>query len=84
MVHLCDSLYVVRWAASGWPLKITTQIELIRQQHIEDEERFRKIQLMDQTNFLERLDGLQVLIMGTRVVLYTHFKYQLSSAGSWG
>ncbi|XP_042305771.1 dynein axonemal heavy chain 1 isoform X2 [Sceloporus undulatus] len=53
-----------KWAASNWPLKITTQIELIRQQHIEDEERFRKIQLMDQTNFLERLDGLQLAVAG--------------------
>ncbi|XP_034961986.1 dynein axonemal heavy chain 1 isoform X2 [Zootoca vivipara] len=53
-----------KWAASGWPHKITTQIELIRQQHIEDEERFRKIQLMDQTNFLERLDGLQIAVAG--------------------
>ncbi|KAJ6667676.1 hypothetical protein lerEdw1_015997 [Lerista edwardsae] len=53
-----------KWAASNWPLKITTQIELIRQQHIEDEERFRKIQFMDQTNFLERLDGLQLAVAG--------------------
>ncbi|XP_053154302.1 dynein axonemal heavy chain 1 isoform X2 [Hemicordylus capensis] len=53
-----------KWAASNWPQKITTQIELIRQQHVEDEERFRKIQLMDQTNFLERLDGLQIAVAG--------------------
>ncbi|XP_034631618.1 dynein heavy chain 1, axonemal-like [Trachemys scripta elegans] len=52
-----------KWAASNWPLKIATQTEMIRQQHLEDEERFRKIQLMDQNNFLERLDGLQVLII---------------------
>ncbi|KAH0630033.1 hypothetical protein JD844_012597 [Phrynosoma platyrhinos] len=53
-----------KWAASNWPLRITTQIEQIRQQHMEDEERFRKIQLMDQTNFLERLDGLQLAVAG--------------------
>ncbi|XP_026529026.1 dynein heavy chain 1, axonemal [Notechis scutatus] len=53
-----------KWAASNWPQKISTQIELIRQQHVEDEERFHKIQLMDQNNFLERLDGLQIAVAG--------------------
>ena len=49
-----------RWAASNWPAKILGQIELVRQQHLEDEEKFRKIQLMDQNNFQEKLEGLQV------------------------
>ncbi|EMP33877.1 Dynein heavy chain 1, axonemal [Chelonia mydas] len=56
-----------KWAASNWPLKIATQTEMIRQQHLEDEERFRKIQLMDQNNFLERLDGLQLVVAGFSV-----------------
>lgn len=51
----------LRWAASYWPLKIANQTEMIQQQHLEDEEKFHKIQLMDQNNFMERLDGLQVL-----------------------
>lgn len=33
---------------------------MVRQQHVEDEEKFRKIQLMDQNNFQEKLEGLQV------------------------
>jgi dynein heavy chain len=33
---------------------------MVRQQHIEDEEKFRKIQIMDQNNFQEKLEGLQV------------------------
>lgn len=49
-----------RWAASNWPAKILGQIELVRQQHLEDEEKFHKIQLMDQNNFQEKLEGLQV------------------------
>lgn len=49
-----------RWAASFWPSKILGQIETVRHQHIEDEEKFRKIQLMDQNNFQEKLEGLQV------------------------
>lgn len=54
--HSCPT----RWAASNWPSKILGQIEMVRQQHIEDEEKFRKIQIMDQNNFQEKLEGLQV------------------------
>lgn len=55
-----------RWAASSWPSKILGQIEMVRQQHIEDEEKFHKIQIMDQNNFQEKLEGLQVgLVQGS-------------------
>lgn len=41
---------------------------MVRQQHIEDEEKFHKIQIMDQNNFQEKLEGLQVgLIQGSAV-----------------
>ncbi|XP_006892361.1 PREDICTED: dynein heavy chain 1, axonemal [Elephantulus edwardii] len=53
-----------KWAASYWPSKILGQIELVRQQHSEDEEKFRKIQLMDQNNFQEKLEGLQLVVAG--------------------
>ncbi|CAO2638238.1 Dynein axonemal heavy chain 1 [Lemmus lemmus] len=53
-----------KWAASNWPSKILGQIEMVRQQHIEDEEKFRKIQLMDQNNFQEKLEGLQLVVAG--------------------
>lgn len=49
----------------AWPHKILSQIENVRQQHQEDEERFRKIQLNDQTNFEERLDSLEVRASST-------------------
>nr|XP_031326333.1 dynein heavy chain 1, axonemal isoform X8 [Camelus dromedarius] len=53
-----------KWAASNWPAKILGQIEMVRQQHIEDEEKFRKIQIMDQNNFQEKLEGLQLVVAG--------------------
>lgn len=53
-----------KWAANNWPFKILGQIEMVRQQHIEDEEKFRKIQLMDQNNFQEKLEGLQLVVAG--------------------
>ena len=49
-----------RWAAIGWPQKILNQVEEVAAQHVEDEESFHKIQLVDQNNFQGRLDALQV------------------------
>ncbi|XP_029774824.1 dynein heavy chain 1, axonemal isoform X2 [Suricata suricatta] len=53
-----------KWDASNWPSKILGQIEMVRQQHIEDEAKFHKIQIMDQNNFQEKLEGLQLVIAG--------------------
>uniref|UniRef100_A0A8C9M054 Dynein axonemal heavy chain 1 n=1 Tax=Piliocolobus tephrosceles TaxID=591936 RepID=A0A8C9M054_9PRIM len=53
-----------KWIASNWPSKILGQIELVQQQHVEDEEKFRKIQIMDQNNFQEKLEGLQLVVAG--------------------
>ncbi|XP_066453022.1 dynein axonemal heavy chain 1 isoform X2 [Eleutherodactylus coqui] len=52
----------LKWFVIAWPHKILTTMETIREQHLEDEERFRKIQVMDQNNFLERLDTLQMVV----------------------
>ncbi|XP_019331155.1 dynein axonemal heavy chain 1 [Alligator mississippiensis] len=64
LYNLTQDDFNEKWAASYWPLKIANQTEMIQQQHLEDEEKFHKIQLMDQNNFMERLDGLQLLVAG--------------------
>ncbi|XP_056381079.1 dynein axonemal heavy chain 1 isoform X2 [Hyla sarda] len=53
-----------KWFVIAWPHKISVTMETIREQHLEDEERFGKIQVMDQNNFLERLDTLQMVVAG--------------------
>uniref|UniRef100_A0AAZ3Q3C2 Dynein heavy chain 1, axonemal n=1 Tax=Oncorhynchus tshawytscha TaxID=74940 RepID=A0AAZ3Q3C2_ONCTS len=53
-----------KWTAIGWPHKIVTQMEMVSSQHVEDEERFNKIQQADQNNFQERLDSLQMVVAG--------------------
>ncbi|KAM9758655.1 dynein axonemal heavy chain 1 [Menidia menidia] len=53
-----------KWTAIGWPQKILCQIETVTIEHEEDEERFRKIQLSDQSKFEEYLDFLQKIITG--------------------
>ena len=51
---------VFRWTAIGWPQKILNEMEEVAAQHVEDEQSFHKIQMVDQNNFQERLDSLQV------------------------
>ncbi|TMS18883.1 Dynein heavy chain 1, axonemal [Larimichthys crocea] len=51
-----------KWTAIGWPQKIISQMEEVVIQHMEDEERFHKIQLGDQNKFEDQLNALQMLI----------------------
>ncbi|XP_044079595.1 dynein axonemal heavy chain 1 isoform X1 [Siniperca chuatsi] len=53
-----------KWTAIGWPQRIINQMEAVAIQHVEDEERFHKIQLVDQNNFEDHLDSLQMLVAG--------------------
>ncbi|XP_014666196.1 PREDICTED: dynein heavy chain 1, axonemal-like [Priapulus caudatus] len=66
--EFCYSLnnedFDAKWAAVAWPYKISQQMELVVMQHEEDEERFRKVQQQDQTNFNDRLDTLQMVVAG--------------------
>ncbi|XP_069004796.1 dynein axonemal heavy chain 1 [Embiotoca jacksoni] len=52
-----------KWTAIGWPQKIINQMETVAIQHVEDEERFRKIQLIDHSSFEERLESIQGLVV---------------------
>ncbi|XP_035245196.1 dynein heavy chain 1, axonemal isoform X1 [Anguilla anguilla] len=62
--NLSDGDFTAKWTAVGWPYKVLTQMEAVKIQHEEDEERFHKIQQVDQNNFQERLDSLQMLVAG--------------------
>ncbi|XP_059176982.1 dynein axonemal heavy chain 1-like [Physella acuta] len=53
-----------KWTTIGWPHKIENQMEQTQLQLDEDEERFRKLQQSDQTNFEDKLDGLQMAVAG--------------------
>ncbi|KAJ8259834.1 hypothetical protein GJAV_G00174010 [Gymnothorax javanicus] len=65
--HLSDADFAAKWTAIGWPHKLLTQIEAVKVQHEEDQERFQVIQQVDQTNLQERLDSLQMLVAGFSV-----------------
>lgn len=49
-----------RWTAITSPQKIISQLDAVAIEHEEDEKRFQKIQLADQSHFEDHLDSLQV------------------------
>ncbi|XP_009304459.3 dynein axonemal heavy chain 1 [Danio rerio] len=61
---LSDEEFKEKWSAMAWPHKILTQMETVSAQHVDDEERFDKIQVADQNSFLERLSFLEMVVAG--------------------
>ncbi|ESO89348.1 hypothetical protein LOTGIDRAFT_210379 [Lottia gigantea] len=53
-----------KWTTIGWPHKIENQMQQTLIQLEADEERFRKLQSSDQTNFEDRMDNLQMVVAG--------------------
>lgn len=49
-----------RCSAIIMPQRMLGQMEAVTAQQLEDEEKFKKIQLVDQTNFEDQLDTLNV------------------------
>ena len=49
-----------RYGVLAWPWKIRTMIEQVEEQHKEDEERFKKLQVQDTANLNDKIDQLTV------------------------
>ncbi|KAM3838092.1 dynein axonemal heavy chain 1-like [Diretmus argenteus] len=62
--NVSDEDLVRKWKDIGWPSKIMNQMKAVAAQHDEDEEHFQKMHLVDQNNFQDGLDSLQVLVAG--------------------
>lgn len=65
-VTIITALY--RCSAIIMPQRMLGQMEGVAAQQLEDEEKFKKIQLVDQTNFEDQLDTLNV--SGTKQFLF--------------
>ena len=44
----------------SWPWKISNMMVQVEEQHVEEEERFRKLQIQDTANLNDRMDTLIV------------------------
>ncbi|XP_053933024.1 dynein axonemal heavy chain 1 [Cuculus canorus] len=64
LYNLTEEDFNDKWAASFWPQKISMQTESVCLQHLEDEDKFRKIQVVDQHGFQDKLEEMQLTIGG--------------------
>ncbi|XP_067855101.1 dynein axonemal heavy chain 1 [Heptranchias perlo] len=62
--NLSDEDFEAKWNAIAAPHIITTRMEVIKAQHMDEEELFRKIQISDQSTLQERIEGLQMVVAG--------------------
>ncbi|XP_023791251.1 dynein heavy chain 1, axonemal [Cyanistes caeruleus] len=67
LYNLTEEDFTDKWTASYWPVKMSMDSESIRLQHIEDEERFRKMQIADQKEFQDQLEEMQLTVGGFSV-----------------
>ena len=51
---------VCRWGLVFWPWKINNMMQQVEEQHVEEEEKFRKIQIQDTSSLNDRMDSLIV------------------------
>ncbi|KAM6927306.1 LOW QUALITY PROTEIN: dynein axonemal heavy chain 1 [Xenentodon cancila] len=62
--RLSDEDVMTKYTAIKWPQRIISEMEAVATQHMEDRERFRKIQLSNQKKFEDQLNSLQVFTAG--------------------
>lgn len=62
-----------RCSAILTPQRLLGQISAVAAQQVEDEERFKKTQVADQTNFDDHLGNLKVSCTFVIIVIYTNF-----------
>ncbi|XP_053845413.1 dynein axonemal heavy chain 1 [Vidua macroura] len=67
LYNLTEEDFTDKWTASYWPVKMSKDSESIRLQHIDDEERFRKAQILDQKAFQDKLEEMQLTVGGFSV-----------------
>jgi len=51
---------MLRWGLLSWPWKISNMIQQVEDQHVEEEEKFRKLQIQDTANLNDRMDTVIV------------------------
>lgn len=69
-----------RWGLLSWPWKITNMVAQVEEQHVEEEDKFRKLQIQDTASLNDRMDTLIVnyefleILFGNIITLYKYNK----------
>jgi dynein heavy chain len=60
LFNLSNEDFTMKWGLLSWPWKITNMIQQVDEQHVEEEEKFRKLQMQDTANLNDRMDTVIV------------------------
>ncbi len=76
LFNLSNEDFTMKWGLLSWPWKITNMIQQVEETHVEEEERFRKLQMQDTATLNDRLDSLIVIFyLNYRVRVNTNFHF---------
>jgi dynein heavy chain len=62
LFNLSNEDFNMKWGLLSWPWKISNMIQQVEEAHIEEEEKFRKLQMQDTATLNDRMDSLIVNI----------------------
>ena len=60
LFNLSNEDFNMKWGLLSWPWKINNMIAQVEEQHVEEEDRFRKLQMQDTATLNDRMDTLIV------------------------
>ena len=64
LFNLSNEDFNSKWNLMSWPWKISNMMIQVEEQHVEEEERFRKLQIQDTANLNDRMDTLIMNVAG--------------------
>jgi dynein heavy chain len=64
LFNLSNEDFNIKWGLLSWQWKITNMTQQVEEQHVEEEERFRKLQIQDTANLNDKMDTLIMNVAG--------------------
>lgn len=68
LFNLANEDFNMKWGLLSWPWKITNMMQQVEEQHIEEEERFKKLQMQDTATLNDKMDTLIVSFAYEKVI----------------
>jgi len=64
LFNLANEDFSMKWGLLAWPWKITNMVQQVEEQHVEEEERFKKLQMQDTATLNDKMDTLIMNVAG--------------------
>lgn len=64
LFNLNNEDFNMKWGLLSWPWKIANMMTQVEEQHVEEEEKFKKLQMQDTANLNDKMDTLIMNVAG--------------------